>query len=213
MTIINVFIPRILCNISESHINQAFYEMNIGVVTYIDLHNRVNEMNYRYSFAFMTIQLFESEMARNILHKLNQYGRAHIPYDDRNYWEIKYFIPREKRGYVVDASQQQQQPITEQALIKEEEYEQGAKIDIAEAADENEPEWLNDNCDDWKVDIIDNSPDESTMASFFEDNDVSQLCIELLKTPEEREREKEFDDLQREINKTVFTNRVPSFVW
>jgi hypothetical protein len=212
MTIINVFIPRILYNISEMDINQAFYEMNIGVVTYIDLHTRVNEMNYRYSFAFMTIQLFESEMARNILHKLNQYGRAHIPYDDRNYWEIKYFIPKEKRGCVADASSQQQ-PITEIALIKEEEYEQGAKIDIITETYENEPEWLNDNCDDWKVDIIDSSPDESTMASFFEDNDVSQLCIELLKTHEEREREKEFDDLQREINKTVFTNRVVSFVW
>jgi hypothetical protein len=189
-------------------IYQSFNEMNIGVVTYIDLHTRVNEMNYCYSFAFMTIQLFESEMARNILHKLNQYGRAHIPYDDRNYWEIKYFIPKEKRGCVVDASQQQ--PITEIALIKEE--EQDVKIDI-DGADENEPEWLNDNCDDWKVEIIDSSPDESTMVSFFEDNDVSQLCIELLKTPKEREREKEFDDLQREINKTVFTNRVVSFVW
>jgi hypothetical protein len=206
MTTVNVFIPRILCNISESDINQAFYEMNIGVVTYIDLHTRVNEMNYRYSFAFMTIQLFESDMALNILHKLNQYGRAHIPYDDRNYWEIKYFIPREKRGCLVDASSQQQ-PITEHSVTKEEE-EQDVKIDIITETYENEPEWLNDNCDDWKVDIIDSSPDESTMASFFEDNDVSQLCIELLKTPQEREREKEFDDLQREINKTVFNNRV-----
>jgi hypothetical protein len=179
--------------------------MNIGVVTYIDLHTRVNEMNYRYSFAFMTIQLFESEMARNILHKLNQYGRAHIPYDERNYWEIKYYIPKDKRG-LVDVAASSQQPITEQALIKEEE-EQNVKIDIAETY-ENEPEWLHDNCDDWNVDIIDGSPDESTMASFFEDNDVSQICIELLKTPEEREREKEFDDLQREINKTVFSNRV-----
>jgi hypothetical protein len=180
--------------------------MDIGNVLYIDLHRRLNEMNYYYSFAFMTIELFDSEMARNILQKLNQYGRAHIPYDDRNYWEIKYFIPKEKRGCLVDASSQPQQPITEIALIKEE--EQDVKIDIAET-DEFEPEWLNDNCDDWKIDVIDCSPqDESSMTSFFEDNDVSQLCIELLKTHEEREREKEFDDLQREINKTVFSNRV-----
>jgi len=205
MTTIHIFIPRILCNISESDINQAFYDMNIGVVTYIDLHSRVNEMNYRYAFAFISIELFDTDMAQHILHKLNQHGRAHIPYDDRNYWEIKYYIPKEKRGIVDVAAPFQQQPITEIALIKEE--EQDVKIDIAETY-ENEPEWLHDNCDDWNVDIIDGSPDESTMDSFFEDNDVSQICIELLKTPEEREREKEFDDLQREINKTVFSNRV-----
>jgi hypothetical protein len=204
MTTIHIFIPRILCNISESDINQAFYDMNIGVVTYIDLHSRVNEMNYRYAFAFISIELFDTAMAQHILHKLNQHGRAHIPYDDRNYWEIKYYIPKEKRG-IVDVAAPSQQPITEIALIKEE--EQDVKIDIAETY-ENEPEWLHDNCDDWNVDIIDGSPDESTMDSFFEDNDVSQICIELLKTPEEREREKEFDDLQREINKTVFSNRV-----
>jgi len=204
MTTIHIFIPRILCNISESDINQAFYEMNIGIVTYIDLHSRVNEMNYRYAFAFISIELFDTEMAQHILHKLNQYGRAHIPYDDRNYWEIKYYIPKDKRG-LVDLAAPSQQPITEIALFKEE--EQDVKIDIAETY-ENDPEWLHDNCDDWNVEILDGSPDESTMASFFEDNDVSQLCIELLKTPEEREREKEFDDLQREINKTVFSNRV-----
>jgi len=204
MTTIHIFIPRILCNISESDINQAFYEMNIGIVTYIDLHSRVNEMNYRYAFAFISIELFDTDMAQHILHKLNQYGRAHIPYDDRNYWEIKYYIPKDKRG-LVDLAAPSQQPITEIALFKEE--EQDVKIDIAETY-ENDPEWLHDNCDDWNVEILDGSPDESTMASFFEDNDVSQLCIELLKTPEEREREKEFDDLQREINKTVFSNRV-----
>lgn len=204
MTTIHIFIPRILCNISESDINQAFYEMNIGVVTYIDLHSRVNEMNYRYAFAFISIELFDTDMAQHILQKLNQCGRAHIPYDDRNYWEIKYYIPKEKRG-LVDVAAPSQQPITEIALIKEE--EQDVKIDIAETY-ENEPEWLHDNCDDWNVDILECSPDESIMASFFEDNDVSQICIDLLKTPEEREREKEFDDLQREINKTVFSNRL-----
>jgi hypothetical protein len=204
MTTIHIFIPRILCNISESDINQAFYDMNIGVVTYIDLHSRLNEMNYRYAFAFISIELFDTDMAKHILQKLNQHGRAHIPYDDRNYWEIKYYIPKEKRG-IVDVAATSQQPITEIALIKEE--QQDVKIDIAETY-ENEPEWLHDNCDDWNVDIIDGSPDESTMTSFFEDNDVSQICIDLLKTPEEREREKEFDDLQREINKTVFSNRV-----
>lgn len=209
MTTIDIFIPRILENITESDINQVFYEMNIGIVTYIDLHSRVNEMNYRYAFAFITVQLFESQMAQTILYKLNQYGRAHIPYDDRNYWEIKYFIPKEKRGggggYVADAWTQ---PISDNAFIQEESQSE-SKIDITE--EENDPEWLNDNCDDWKIDVIECSPsilDESCSNSFFEDNDVSHLCIELLKTPEERDREKEFEDLQREINKTVFANRV-----
>jgi hypothetical protein len=199
MTTVHIFIPRILNNISEDFVRQTFYEMNIGIITYIDMHYRVNEMNYRYAFAFINIQLFDSEIAKNISYKLSEYGRAHVPYDDRNYWEIKHHIPKEKRGYV---EVQAYQPITEKALRIEEEQE---KIIIATEEDEKDPEWLNDDCDDWKIDIIDCSP------SFIEDSDVSNLCIELLKTPEERERERDFDDLQREINKTVFTNRVAAW--
>ena len=211
MSTINIFIPRILDNVSQDYIKQTFYEMNIGIITYIDMHYRVNEMNYRYAFAFITVKLFNSEMAQNISCKLNQHGRAHVPYDDRNYWEIKHHIPKDKRGY---SDVQVYQPNVHEVRIQvEEEEEPGeVKLNIAAAeAEEYLPEWLNDACDDWKIDIIECSPDESNMDSFFADNDVSQICFELLKTPEEREREKEFDDLQIEINKTVFTNRVA--VW
>jgi hypothetical protein len=194
MTTVNIFIPRILANISEDYIKSVFLEMNIGNVTYIDLHTRFNELNYRYSFAFITVQLFDSDMADSILYKMNSHGRAHIPYDDRNYWEIKYFIPKEQRN-TMTAEAAEFYP-REVSMTDE------IKIQIEDDDVENEPAWLHDTCDDWKIDSAAANPDEES---------ITLLCADLLKTQDQRDREKEFEELQREINKTVFSQRVVSW--
>jgi len=194
MTTINIFIPRILANISEDYIKSVFLEMNIGNITYIDLHTRFNELNYRYSFAFITVQLFDTDMAHSILYKMNSYGRAHIPYDDRNYWEIKYFIPKEQRNTIAPQAVFEFYP--EQASMSDEIQIQ-IEDDVA-----NEPSWLHDTCDDWKIDICAADSDEES---------ITLLCADLLKTQEQRDREKEFEELQREINNTVFSQRVVSW--
>jgi len=200
MTTINIFIPRILAGISEDSIKLTFYEMNIGIVTYIDLHTRFNDLNYKYSFAFITIQLFNTFIADTLVQKMNTQGRAQIPYDDRNYWEIKYYIPKENRGCNPNAKEWHPSPQIpspqETAEIKE-----------------PKPEWLNDNRDDWK--FHDQEQHESKFMKFFgqpqTNESITQLCSDLLKTPEQRDREKEFEDLQTEINKTVFSQRVVSW--
>jgi hypothetical protein len=206
MTTINIFIPRILAGISEDSIKLTFYEMDIGVVTYIDLHTRFNELNYQYSFAFLTIQLFDTFIAETLVQKMNAQGRAHIPYDERNYWEIKYYIPKENRvGCNPNAKEWHPSPP---------QIPQESPRETAETK-ETQPEWLNDHCDDWKFDNQVPHATESKFMKFFgqpqTNESITQLCADLLKTPEQRDREKEFDDLQTEINKTVFSQRVVSW--
>jgi hypothetical protein len=125
---------------------------------------------------------------------MNSYGRAHIPYDDRNYWEIKYFIPKEKRN-TMTAEAAEFYP-REVSMTHE------IKIQIEDDDVENEPAWLHDTCDDWKIDSAAANPDEES---------ITLLCADLLKTQDQRDREKEFEELQREINKTVFSQRVVSW--
>jgi hypothetical protein len=202
MTATHIFIPRILSNISKEFVVNTFYNMKIGNITYIDMHSRVNEMGYRYSFAFITIQLFDSDMANHMVQKLNSYGNAQIPYADRNYWEIKYFIPKENRvNKVVCATEESvSDPRNEAFILSDDEYEEDA----------NEPSWLYDDNSDWTIeDDIHHAVEHD--SSEEENNEIINMCDELLKTPEQRAMEREFDDLKREIEKTVFVNNIS--VW
>lgn len=198
MNTIHIFIPRILSNISKDYVVNVFLNMNIGNIVYIDMHSRVNEIGYRYSFAFISIQLFESTMANYIVQKLNSYGNAQIPYEDRNYWEIKYFVPKENRvKNVVYAVDESADPRNEGFIVYD---------DDENEEDNEEPSWLHDNNADWKIDdaIEDYSSEEETKK-------IVNLCDDLLKTPEQRAIEREFDDLKREIEQTVFVNNIS--VW
>lgn len=166
------------------------------------MHTRVNEMGCRYSFAFITIQLFDSDMANHMVQKMNSYGNAQIPYEARNYWEIKYFIPKENRvNKVVCATEDSVSDIRNEAFIlSDDEYDEHA----------NEPSWLYDDDDDWKIeDDLQNAFEDD--SSEEDNNEIIRMCDELLKTPEERAMERDFDDLKRDIEKTVFVSNIS--VW
>lgn len=120
-TRLNVFIPRILANISATHLKNVFSDMKVGRVTYLDMRNRVNSNNYKYSFAFVTIDMYNTDIAKKLSNKIQEYGHAQLPYDEYNYWELKSFVPREQRSPVT--------AVTETAPVVED--------------DEKEPEWLN----------------------------------------------------------------------
>ena len=78
--------------------------------------------------------------------------------------------------------------------------------------DENvdEPSWLYDDNSDWTIeDDIHHAVEHD--SSEEENNEIINMCDELLKTPEQRAMEREFDDLKREIEKTVFVNNIS--VW
>ena len=98
MASINVFIPRILSNISKKNIKDTFKQMNIGNVTYIDMRKRLNESRNLYSFAFLNIELLNTPKSNEVSDKINKNGSAQLYYDDEHYWELKHYIPHEERS-------------------------------------------------------------------------------------------------------------------
>lgn len=195
MNTVHIFIPRILSDISKEYVVDTFRKMDIGNIIYIDMHTRVNEMGYRYSFAFITIELFETQIAQHIVQKMNSHGNAQIPYNDRNYWETKYFIPKENRiKNVVYQVEEYEDPRNEAFILSDDEEEY-----------EKEPTWLHDNNPDWKI------SDDESYSSEEDTKKIINMCDELLKTPEQRATERDFDDLKREIEKTVFVSNIS--VW
>jgi hypothetical protein len=98
MNAIQVFIPRIVGGISANFLKETFKNLNVGNITYLDMRSRINSNNYSYSFAFATVELFETDFAKKLVQKLKQTGHAQLAYDERNYWEIKDYVSREKRA-------------------------------------------------------------------------------------------------------------------
>ena len=94
----NIFIPRILSNVSKKHIKDTFKKMNIGNVTYIDMRKRLNESRTLYSFAFLSIELLDTPKSTEISDKININGSTQLYYDDEHYWELKHYIPHEDRS-------------------------------------------------------------------------------------------------------------------
>jgi hypothetical protein len=100
MASMNIFIPRILSNISKKNIKDTFKQMNIGNVTYIDMRKRLNESRILYSFAFLNVELLNTPKSNEISDKITINGSAQLYYDDEHYWELKHYIPHEERSPV-----------------------------------------------------------------------------------------------------------------
>jgi hypothetical protein len=66
---------------------------------------------------------------------------------------------------------------------------------------------LHDDNPDWKFD----DEIENNYSSEEETKEILNLCDELLKTPEQTAIERDFDDLKRDIDKTVFVSNIS--VW
>lgn len=97
---IDIYIPRILGTVQEYNIREAFHNLNIGNVIYIDMYKKINENGYPYYFAFITLELYDSTLATVLKERVYTRQIMHLVYDEENnqYWEIKRHIPREKRN-------------------------------------------------------------------------------------------------------------------
>jgi len=102
--ILHVFIPRILTNVSRNRIVHAFDEQKIGKVFYIDAKFKVNQNNNAYGFAFVSIKLYDNEQVRALQTELYETGVVRLMYDEPLYWEMKQYVPREKRASTVVVS-------------------------------------------------------------------------------------------------------------
>ena len=97
--LLEIYIPRILGNVTQKMIKNSFHNLNIGKVFYIDMYKKINENGYPYYFAFISISLYESEFAELIANKIREKKIFHLVYDSSNnqYWELKQHISRENR--------------------------------------------------------------------------------------------------------------------
>jgi len=99
MNTIEIFIPRILGTITKNTVIKTFRELRIGNITTIDMHKKINENNNAYSFAFISIDLYNNEYTKSFKHILDtkEYTRVTYDYHKNQYWEIKKHILPEFR--------------------------------------------------------------------------------------------------------------------
>lgn len=93
-----IFIPRILGGINISSIRTAFADHKIGKLVNINLHKKKNDKNHVYSFAFIEIELFETDEANCFKQELDRAGVIDFHYNHKNYWEVKRYLSRKSRA-------------------------------------------------------------------------------------------------------------------
>ena len=98
-TRLNLYIPRILGNITRDFIIDTFHYIDIGAIEYLNMHKKTNQNGYLYSFAFITVKLYETKPARDITRVLLQYGETNIMYnlEKSQYWVVKSHVDKENR--------------------------------------------------------------------------------------------------------------------
>lgn len=101
---INIYIPRILGKIKQNDINEIFHNYGIGHITYIDMHYKINENKKPYYFAFLSIDLYDTDFANYIYYKIIYENIFKFNYDKNtnNYWELKKHIPINMRAKHID---------------------------------------------------------------------------------------------------------------
>jgi type II secretory pathway pseudopilin PulG len=101
ITVIPIYIPRMLGNINKKQIVDAFNDLNIGYTSNIEMYKRQNIHNHTYYFTFLNLQLYKTSSSTNFYNELINNGKLNLNYDkfSSNYWEVKQHIPRAERNY------------------------------------------------------------------------------------------------------------------
>jgi len=96
---VELYIPRILGNVTREHIIETFRYLDIGDVKHLDMHKKINQNGYAYSFVFITMKLHESKPANDLIKALLIKGETNIFYNlQKNlYWVVKNHVSKENR--------------------------------------------------------------------------------------------------------------------
>lgn len=178
MKYLSIFIPRVLSNVSKVDIVNTFKEMNIGDVLYIDLKKRINDNKFVYSIVFLKVELFDTITASAIYDLIEYNGSTKLYYDetDKNYWELKSYIPPEQRV----------------KLSKEEESTEDESMEEEEESTDEDDESMEE-----EESIDDESTDEDIpelckqlmkIPSIFTDEVINMM-------------NKEYEEIEREISR------------
>jgi len=100
--IMSIYIPRMFEYVKSEDIIETFRRLDIGHIYYIDLHNKINKKNkmVEYHYAFVTIQLFDTESAEQWTNVLNKTGVSRVVYKNgtkRQNWDVKKHVERSLR--------------------------------------------------------------------------------------------------------------------
>ena len=97
--IFNIYIPRMLGSVTKKTVYDTFNHLNIGYVTDLNMFRKINENNYPYYFAFIELELYNTNESERLIDKLDNDGSTKLTYDEEaeQYWEVKKYIPREQR--------------------------------------------------------------------------------------------------------------------
>lgn len=97
---IKIYIPRILGSVTQTTLRTTFERLNIGKVFYVDMHRKINENKRVYYFAFLDIELYNTQIAKKIYELLNKNQLVKLVYDEEaaQYWELKKHLPKTERN-------------------------------------------------------------------------------------------------------------------
>ena len=99
MSLNKIYIPRILSGVSNCQIIDVFHQLNIGKIFYIDKHRKVNDSNKVYYFAFLNIEIYNTQNSNIFMDRLIKNGSVQIVYDTpaNLYWDVKPYIEKNLR--------------------------------------------------------------------------------------------------------------------
>ena len=96
MSLNKIYIPRILSGVSNCQIIDVFHQLQIGRIFYIDKHRKVNTKNQVYYFAFLNIEIYNTQNSNMFMDRLLNVGSVQIVYDTNAnlYWDVKPYIDK-----------------------------------------------------------------------------------------------------------------------
>ena len=97
---LKLYIPRLLSGVTAKVVKNTFRRLQLGDVYYIDMHRKINEKRNVYYFAFLELELYQTDAADKLLTMINSNKMVKLVYDEEAalYWEIKTHIPKDARG-------------------------------------------------------------------------------------------------------------------
>jgi hypothetical protein len=113
---LKLYIPRLLNGITTKVVKNTFNRLQLGDVYYIDMHRKINENRNVYYFAFIEINLYNTNAADNLANLINNNKVVKLIYDEEAalYWEVKNHIPKDVRNVKSSALVT---PVTHEKLV------------------------------------------------------------------------------------------------
>jgi len=97
------FIPFIRANVSQHDLVQKFDTLELGKIHHIDMHQKINECNQAYQFAFVQFEPYNTLHSSRLVENLSKKISTRVAYHGSNpyvYLEIKPYLSFEQRTTV-----------------------------------------------------------------------------------------------------------------